>query len=435
MTRSTLLRGAAVFAAAAMVLPAGAAKPKKPAALPSLPLPVSKPKTAAAPAGLVVSKDLADETVLYSGQPAGQLGITTQNWGAGSAADTTELAYRNTHSLKITTYGLYAGGKVGFSKPVALGDRSAATNRIMQFYIRFGDAASPPPPEPPDTTTPGGPGGFPGGPGGYPGGPGGYPGGGGGYPGAPGGYPGGGGYPGAPAPMEQSFMGTSTFQSGVYTGGASVHLTQRGRGGGGRGGRGGFPGFGGGVGGGRAVNPDDQPWKPPVSHLRFLFTLANGAQYDVVRDVPGAASVDDTEDLRSAWLPIGVPLSVLKFPGAADSPLQSVTVGGDGYSVTYIGKISLVDDNTPITAWAGDTQDVAANDTVTLKARAEGGASTLHYSWDFDAADGITEQATGQTVTTTFTKPNETHTVTLTVSDVDGIKKPVTSTTIIKVED
>lgn len=250
--------------------------------------------------------------------------------------------------------------------------------------------------------------------------------------------------------MPRAFIGSpgSGLQSGVYTGGARVQLTQRGRkGGGGRGGAGGgFPGggFPGGApngfpGGGfpqRGVDPADQPWQPPVSHIRFLFTLANGAQYDIVRDVPGVGSVDDTEDLRTAWLPFGIPVSALKFPAGSDSsPLQSVMVSGDGYSVTYIGKISLVNDNTPITAWAGDMQDVAANDTVTLKARAEGGASMLHYSWDFDAADGVTEQATGQSITKVFTKSNETHTVTLTVSDVDGIKKPVVSTVVVKVED
>ena len=445
MTNSTLLRGAAIFATAALILPVSAAQPKKAAVkpLPSLALPVTRPAAKPATPGITVSD--IPETVIYSGQPASQLGITTQNWGGGSAADTTELAYRNTHSLKVTTYGLYAGGRVTFTKPVDLGDRSVATNRIMQFYIRFGEQASPPPPAPPDdNNTPGGPGGrggFPGGPGGPGGYPGGYPGGPGGYPGGPGGYPGApGGYPGGPPMQNEGFTGTSHFSSGVYTGGAQAQLTQRGgrggRGGGGRGGRGGFPGGPGGFGGQRSVDPEDLPWQPPVSHIRFLFTLANGAQYDVVRDIPAAGSVDDTEDLRSAWLPISIPLSILKFSaGSEKSPLQSVTVGGDGYSVTYIGKISLVNDNTPITAWAGDSQDVAANDTVTLKARASGGASTLHYSWDFDSSDGITEQASGQSVTTQFPKPNETHTVTLTVTDVDGIKKPVVSTTTIKVED
>ena len=58
---------------------------------------------------------------------------------------------------------------------------------------------------------------------------------------------------------------------------------------------------------------------------------------------------------------------------------------------------------------------------------ADGGASALRYTWNFGASGTDAEQAEGQTVQTQYDTAGN-YTVTLTVSDLDGIKKPATST-------
>ena len=175
----------------------------------------------------------------------------------------------------------------------------------------------------------------------------------------------------------------------------------------------------------------DTAWNPQLHFFRFLFTLQNGSQAEIIRPTPYPIAFEDPD---TAWLSIGIPLSLLKFADP-NSPLAGITIGGDGPSTFYIGQINLVDDNSPITCSAGPTQDVASGDDLTVTARAQGGASMLTYSWDFDASDGIIDEADGATATHSYSKGNKDYTVTLTVSDLDGIKKPCTSTTKIKVEE
>ncbi len=165
----------------------------------------------------------------------------------------------------------------------------------------------------------------------------------------------------------------------------------------------------------------------PLKSLHLLFTLASGAQADILRPVPEVA--DGTEQ----WVSLAVPIAAIGFPaGAGNSPLQSVAVAGDDYAVFYVGQIKLIHDATPITAFAGARQDVAPRQPVTLHGTAAGGASALQYVWDFDDKDGVSEQAYGPDVTTQFLKAGD-YKVTLTVSDIDGLKKPAAATMTVHV--
>lgn len=356
------------------------------------------------------------EALLYNGEALPQSGLTLAKWGSGDAQDTTEVALSNSHALKVTTQGLYQGAKVVFNTPAALGAAAGGKTRYLQMTIRFAQ-----------TTLKYNPNTFPGRPGGS--------GSGGSGPGGLGRLPQG----QSPGSRYAADAGGGRMHSGVYIGGGSVLLTQgRGRG------RGGF-GSGGGSGPGGGFNPgggfgpggpaDGSSAGLPVSALRVVVTLANGAQADILRPLPEPNEADGGVG-GAEWINVGIPLSALKFTGsAADAPLKSLTIGGDGYAIFYIGQIKALDDDTPITAFAGDTQSVAAGDRVMLHATGSGGASTLKFSWDFDSSNGIQEDAVGQNISTQYFKggADKTYTVTLTVSDVDGIKAPVTSTTTIKV--
>jgi hypothetical protein len=182
-------------------------------------------------------------------------------------------------------------------------------------------------------------------------------------------------------------------------------------------------------------NPGEVGWLPPVGNFRFLFTLASGAEYEILRPALGIG-YDNTLSLQDYWFPISIPVSALKFKGGADSsPVQSITISADGAASFYVGRIQIAVDHTPITGSAGTPMDVAAGEDVIFQAAADGGASMLHYSWDFDAADGITEDGSGPVVSHRFVKGGRAYTVTLTITDIDGIKPAVVTTVPVKVEE
>lgn len=190
--------------------------------------------------------------------------------------------------------------------------------------------------------------------------------------------------------------------------------------GGGRGGGGG--GFGGRFGGA----PRTVSGISTLKTVHLVFTLANGAQADTVRPMPDAGGAEQ-------WVNVAVPLAALSFsPAASESPLQSVAVAGDDFAVFYVGQIKLIHDNTAITCYAGDRQDVTPRQPVTLHGSASGGASALQYVWDFDDKDGVSAQAYGSDITTQYLKSGD-YKATLTVSDVDGLKKPATATVTVHV--
>lgn len=173
---------------------------------------------------------------------------------------------------------------------------------------------------------------------------------------------------------------------------------------------------------------------PPqaLSFVHLIFTRADGSQADVLRPYPDLSQTDAGAGAEQ-WVPVSVPLAALHFAPGMASPLQSIVLAGNDYAVLYLGQIRLTRDTTPITCFAGANTTVQAGEAVTLRGTADGGASSLKYSWDFDSSDGISEQATGPSVTTQYLKPKE-YTATLTVTDIDGLKKPATSTTIIHVQ-
>jgi len=166
---------------------------------------------------------------------------------------------------------------------------------------------------------------------------------------------------------------------------------------------------------------------PQVENLRLLFTLADGRQADILRPIP--TTPDDS--VGGGWYSIAVPLSLLKFSGgSATTPsagvLQSVTVGGDQFGVFFVGRLRLATDAAPLTVSIEGAETAAPDQPVSLRAKIDGGLSALKYEWSFDG--GTADQATGTTVTPVFPTADHDYTVTLTVTDVDGLKKTVQAT-------
>lgn len=165
----------------------------------------------------------------------------------------------------------------------------------------------------------------------------------------------------------------------------------------------------------------------PFKEMRYVVTMADGSRYEMIRRV----DLPPSEDPES-YVPISFPVAaVVKKAGAAGrtqltgdaARLKSLAIFGDNYQQFYIGEIGIITDETDIVISPLDDQIVFRNDTVRFVADAQAGATSLKYSWDFDASDGIQEDAEGRVVYRVFPKAGK-FTVTLTVSDMDGLKKP-----------
>ncbi|MHB9037722.1 MAG: PKD domain-containing protein [Armatimonadota bacterium] len=167
---------------------------------------------------------------------------------------------------------------------------------------------------------------------------------------------------------------------------------------------------------------------PKVSKIRFVFSSEDGSSMSI-EEPTGQLDPDDN------WVRIAVPLAKFHLAeGANDFKMKRLLIFSDLPSTFYLGEIKLVTDKTPIKADSIGSQTVAIQDNVFIVSEAEGGVSTLKYSWDFDSRNGIQEELTGKVAHYVYTRGGD-YTVTLTVSDVDGLKKPAQVTGTLSVID
>ena len=145
--------------------------------------------------------------------------------------------------------------------------------------------------------------------------------------------------------------------------------------------------------------------------------------------IPVSTNGSGDKGWRSAAIPLQ---SILGFE-RTNKEVKQIALSGNVTTTFYVGDIRVVNDTTPIT---GDVNvrelNLALGDFVNLGANGYGGSSILKYSWDFDDKDGIQEDANGQFIRHQFRKPG-TYTITLTVSDEFGLKKPYSTTIKAKV--
>lgn len=315
-------------------------------------------------------------------------GIGLKSWGAGTASETDELAYEGGHSIRISTRNHFAGGIIQFGQAIPLAEKFGDKNNMLRITFRPADA----------TTVLGGgrgPGGA--GPGGFgpgaPGGPGGK--GSGGTAGA--GGPGGGGLGGP---------GRAGGQGGRGEEGAAA---------------GGLGGPAGGQMGGATVAANK------LQEIRVIVTTTDGKKSEAYIPVATSGSGD------RGWKTVAVPLQSISGFDKTNKEIKEIAFAGDATTTFYIGDLRVVNDTTPITGEPNVRDlNLALGDYVNLAANGYGGSSILKYSWDFDDKDGIQEDAIGQSVRRQFRKPG-TYTITLTIQDQFGLKKPYTTTIKAKV--
>ena len=189
----------------------------------------------------------------------------------------------------------------------------------------------------------------------------------------------------------------------------------------------------------------------PFRKMRYLLVMADGTRYELIRPV----ELPPTEDPDS-WAPIAFPLAAItkqlpagKKLSGDGAKLKQMAIFGDRYAQFLVGEINIITDETEINIAPLDDIIAFALQPTPFVGNAEGGASTLKYSWDFDASDGIQADAVGRVITHVFPRSTSaasggsqnggagqrTYKVTLTVSDVDGIKKPQSVTMDLNVSD
>jgi len=170
---------------------------------------------------------------------------------------------------------------------------------------------------------------------------------------------------------------------------------------------------------------------PPVTNVRLSFTFADGRQADILRPVPAESDALAGE----GWYSVNVPASALKLAAGPEPLLKSVTVGGDHYGVFFVGRMKIGTD-TPTVAVTIDAPDtVLPGQPVTVAAKGGSLFSALKYSWDLDEGNGADDRQTGEAVTARYFEGGQDHTVTLTVTDLDGARQPVTLTKVIHVKE
>lgn len=209
--------------------------------------------------------------------------------------------------------------------------------------------------------------------------------------------------------------------------------------GGGGGTTGGGPGVGGGSSGGGALSGEGQSGGPGrgsqgsvmapsvLKTLRFVITTTDGLKSEAYVPIATSGSGD------KGWRSVAIPLNSINGFDRTNKIVKEIGVSGDATATFYIGDMRVFSDTTPISGdFAFKGTNLALGDERELRANGYGGASVLRYTWDFDAKDGIQVDAEGQVIKKKFRKPGD-FTITLTISDMAGLKKPYTTSVQIRV--
>jgi hypothetical protein len=135
--------------------------------------------------------------------------------------------------------------------------------------------------------------------------------------------------------------------------------------------------------------------------------------------LPLASAHDDNN-----WKLISIPVAAIPGISAGNAQIKEVDIFGDSPTPMYLGKISVVVDETPIRVDPIEEIVVPRNDRRRYTVRATGGSTPLKYSWDWDSSDGLQEEGVGRSVTHAYVRAGD-YMATVTVSDLYGLKPPV----------
>ncbi|HWP30764.1 MAG TPA: hypothetical protein VNK96_03420 [Fimbriimonadales bacterium] len=170
------------------------------------------------------------------------------------------------------------------------------------------------------------------------------------------------------------------------------------------------------------VAPGGESKVRQMENVRLVLKTTDGKLSEVILPIASGTTYTDR------WRRVGIPLQ--KIPGFSKTNqiLSAIYISGDGRSTFYVGEIRVLTDQTPIQGSLPFRElNLGRGQEVQLYATAEAGYSILEYVWDFDARDGLQEEAIGQVIYRKFRIPGE-FTITCTIRDMFGLKQPWTGT-------
>lgn len=163
--------------------------------------------------------------------------------------------------------------------------------------------------------------------------------------------------------------------------------------------------------------------QPSVSKIRFLFTTADGKKSELYLSVKAAKPT-----AVNGWKTVGIPFPAIKGFDATNKEIKSLTVSTDTYSTMFIGDLRVSHDDTPIRGEGEPASlTVRQGSQVTFTASGEAGLTPLIYHWNFGETPNGEPDADGRVVRHRFETAG-TFTVTLTIADRFGYKKPLVQT-------
>lgn len=80
---------------------------------------------------------MAQDMILYKGQPIDGSTIAIGSWGSGRCEDVAKSGYSGTHSLKITARSLYEGGRLDFASVLDLTKHFKNPNAYIQLMSKM----------------------------------------------------------------------------------------------------------------------------------------------------------------------------------------------------------------------------------------------------------------------------------------------------------
>jgi hypothetical protein len=202
------------------------------------------------------------------------------------------------------------------------------------------------------------------------------------------------------------------------------------RGGGGLIGAGGLSGPAGGQSGrGRRIGGRGSAKTAKVEHnltyVRAQLVMSDDRVLDILLPIE-----DMAKDNR--WTLLAIPVPAISGISTGATQVKEVRLFGDQPCTMYLGAIRIVEDANPIIVEPMEEAVFPTNDKHLFTAHASAGVTPLHYSWDWNSADGIQAEAEGPTIRHAYYHEGD-YTATLTVTDIFGSKQPVVTTFHVKI--
>ena len=166
-----------------------------------------------------------------------------------------------------------------------------------------------------------------------------------------------------------------------------------------------------------------------VRKLRAVFFFENGPAVEVQGPLSAYKVGDD------GWMVVSFPMAALKGKTELSQyRITRIVLTGDGTEPFFVGEIRIVPDSAPLVADTTDDMEVSKNYPIAFQGFCKSGGSAVKYSWDFDKKNGIQAEAVNDLVYHRFTNIGS-YEVTLTITDMFGIKQPASKIIRVKVNE